>query len=409
MLAGAARRARRFFALAAALTLAAPGCDNFLDGPPYPDGPPRAQKPATAAPSSAAAAPSTSAAGTASTPTTAATAAGTARSAAWDGTPRRVALDDHAMGTTVSIATYTTPTLDEAAIRPRLRKALDEIRRLQALMTTWSETSEISRINAAAGKEAIAVGPETFAVIEKSLWAGKVSEGVFDITFEAMKGLWKFDEGADDNIPPRDAVEKARKLIDYRQITVNPKARTVKLEKPGMRMNLGGIAKGYAIDAAARVLVSEGITSFFAQAGGDLYIAGKKPDGTRFKVGIRDPRGTGPSDYFALIEVEDHAFSTAGDYERTFVKDGKRYHHIIDPRTGFPAGASRSVTVWAKDALTADAIDDAIFILGPEKGLALVESIDDAGCVIVDSSNKVWISKRLEGKVRVLRQPRDGI
>ncbi|MBK8251855.1 MAG: FAD:protein FMN transferase [Polyangiaceae bacterium] len=321
---------------------------------------------------------------------------------------KRVALDDHAMGTTVSIATFTTPTLSEEQIRPKLQKALDEIRRLQALMTTWSETSEVSQVNAAAGKQAVVVGSETFAVIQKSIWAGNVSEGVFDITFEAMKGLWKFDEGAEDKIPSKEAIEKARKLIDYKQITIDEKARSVKLNKPQMRMNLGGIAKGYAIDAAARVLVSEGITSFFAQAGGDLYIAGKKPDGSRFKVGIRDPRGSGPTDYFALIEVEDHAFSTAGDYERAFVKDQKRYHHIIDPRTGYPANACRSVTVWAKDAFMADAVDDAIFILGPEKGLALIESIEDAGAVIVDAKNKVWVSKRLDGKVKMLRNPTDG-
>jgi len=326
-----------------------------------------------------------------------------------DPAPKRVALEDHAMGTTVSIATYTTATMTEEVIRPKLQKALDEIRRLQTLMTTWSPDSEISRINAAAGKSAVVVGPESFAVIQKSLWIARASDGVFDITFEAMKGLWKFDEGAEATIPPRDAIEKARKLIDYRQIALDEKARTVKLGKPEMRMNLGGIAKGYAIDAAARVLVAEGITSFFAQAGGDLYVAGKKPDGSRFKVGVRDPRGKSTSDYFALLEVEDHAFSTAGDYERTFVKDGKRYHHIIDPRTGYPATESRSVTVWAKDAFTADAIDDAIFILGPEKGLKLVESIDDCGAIVVDTKNKVWVSKRLDGKVRMLREPTDGI
>ncbi len=379
---------------AAALTLGlaifAAACDRVQEDPPRPDGPPNAltalplkPKPSGSAASTAAASPATG--------------------------PKRVALDDHAMGTTVSIATFTTDAMSEEVLRPKLQKALDEIRRLQGLMTTWTDTSEISKINAAAGKEAVAVGPETFAVIQKSLWIGKESGGLFDISFEAMKGLWKFDEGAEDRIPTREAIDKARKLIDYRQITVDEKARTVKLGKPGMRINLGGIAKGYAIDAAARVLKSEGVESFFAQAGGDLYVSGKKPDGSRFKVGIRDPRGKSVTDYFALLEVEDHAFSTAGDYERTFVKDGKRYHHIIDPRTGYPATASRSVTVWARDAHTADAIDDAIFLLGPEKGLKLVESIEDCGAVIVDAANKVWISKRLEGKVTLLRQPTDGI
>ncbi|HMY17870.1 MAG TPA: FAD:protein FMN transferase, partial [Polyangium sp.] len=108
------------------------------------------------------------------------------------------------------------------------------------------------------------------------------------------------------------------------------------------------------------------------------------------------------------IDVTDHAFSTAGDYERSFVKDGKRWHHIIDPRSGYPARASRSVTVWAKDAFTADGIDDAIFILGPEKGMSICEEIDDCGAVVVDAKNKVWVSKRLESKIQMLRDPTDG-
>jgi thiamine biosynthesis lipoprotein len=158
-------------------------------------------------------------------------------------------------------------------------------------------------------------------------------------------------------------------------------------------MSLGGIAKGYAVDAAAAVLRREGLAAFYVQAGGDLFVQGKKPDGSPFRVGVRDPRGRDQNDFFAMLEVVDHAFSTAGDYERGFVQGKRRYHHIIDPRTGFPATASRSVTIWAKDAFTADAVDDAVFILGPEKGLALVESIEDAGAVIVDAENKVWISR----------------
>jgi thiamine biosynthesis lipoprotein len=122
--------------------------------------------------------------------------------------------------------------------------------------------------------------------------------------------------------------------------------------------------------------------------------------------GIRDPRGP-EGDYFATIELSDHAFSTAGDYARAFFIDGKRYHHIIDPRTGYPAAACRSVTVWAGDALTADAVDDSVFILGPEKGLKLVESLPDVGAVIVDKDNKVYVSERLKGKVHVQRPPAD--
>ncbi|WP_437926585.1 FAD:protein FMN transferase [Sorangium sp. So ce291] len=323
--------------------------------------------------------------------------------------PARVVVEARAMGTSLVVAAYTTEAMDEAAIRGTLDKAVAEIRRLEGLMTTWRPESELSRVNAAAGRSAVEVSPESLEVIEKSLWISERSGGVFDITFEAMHGLWKFDEDIDDNVPPRDDVERARGLIDYRQIAIDRARRTVMLARPGMRMSLGGIAKGYAVDAAARVLRGEGLGSFFVQAGGDLYIAGKKPDGSRWRAGIRDPRGKDASDYFAMVEVEDHAFSTAGDYERSFIKEGRRYHHIIDPRTGFPASESRSVTVWARDALTADAVDDAVFILGAEKGLELVESIEDCGAVIVDRNNKVWVSKRLEGKVEVLRQPTDGV
>jgi thiamine biosynthesis lipoprotein len=321
----------------------------------------------------------------------------------------RVSLEDKAMGTHIVLAAFTTPELDEAALRPRLEKALAEIRRLEGLMTTWREDSEISRINAAAGKAPVVVGAETLAVIQKSLWMGERSSGVFDITFEAMHGVWKFDQDHDEKIPGAAAVERARKLIDYRKIKVDSAKSSVLLEQAGMRMSLGGIAKGYAVDAAARVLEAEGVPSYFVQAGGDLYVKGHKPGGAPWRVGVRDPRGRDAGDYFAMLDVEDHAFSTAGDYERGFVKDGKRYHHIIDPRTGYPATASRSVTVWAKDAFTADAIDDAVFILGAEKGLALVESIEDCGAVVVDAQNKVWISRRLKEKLHVLQPPTDGI
>src|SRR5262249_53180498 len=157
---------------------------------------------------------------------------------------------------------------DEQKIHNAMEKALDEIRRLEALMTTWRPDSEISQINTAAGKKAIKVSPETLSVIQKSIWMSEHSEGVFDITFEAMHGLWKFDQDLEEKIPDADAVAKARALIDYRKIKVDPDKSTVMLEKAGMRMSLGGIAKGYAVDAAARVLREVGLTSFFAQAGG---------------------------------------------------------------------------------------------------------------------------------------------
>jgi len=316
-------------------------------------------------------------------------------------------MSGQAMGTRLTFAAYVDETHDDAALRAALRAAYDEVVRLEGLMTPWRETSELSAVNAAAGKKAVDIGPEMLEVVEKSLWAAERSEGVFDITFASMGKLWRFNHDMDGAVPPRGELELARRRIDYRRVKLDRERHTLFLERADQRIDLGGIAKGYAVDRAAAVLRSAGLRSFYVQAGGDLYVEGKKPDGTPWRAGIRDPRGPEGS-FFARLAVEDHAFSTAGDYERSFFKEGKRYHHILDPRTGYPAEGTRSVTVWAKDALTADAIDDAVFILGAEKGLALVESIEGAGAVIVDAANKVWISKRLEGLVETFRAPTDG-
>ncbi|MEM9693380.1 MAG: FAD:protein FMN transferase [Myxococcota bacterium] len=320
----------------------------------------------------------------------------------------RVQLREQAMGTRVLLAAYTTDTLDDQAVSEILHAAHDEIKRLEGLMTTWDSRSEISRVNAAAGREAVVVSPETFTVVEKALWIAEHSEGTFDITFASMGSLWRFDEDRIKFVPDAAELEEGRRKIDYRVLAIDPEKRTVKINVEGRKISLGGIAKGYAIDRAAAVMRDAGLSSFYAQAGGDLYVGGHKPNGKPVRVGVRDPRGEGHH-HFAAVEVEDHAFSTAGDYERSFIKNGKRYHHIIDPRTGYPATASRSVTIWAKTALMADALDDAVFILGPEKGLALVESIEGCGAVIVDKDNKVWVSKRLQNKVSIRRPPTDAI
>jgi thiamine biosynthesis lipoprotein len=312
------------------------------------------------------------------------------------------------MGTRLHFVAFTGAKADQERTRAAIDRAIAEIHRLEALMTTWRDDSEIAHINQNAGKAPVKVGPETARVIDESLWISKKSGGVFDITFEVMHGLWRFDHDADPHPPRAEEVAERRKLIDYRRIVRDQKMETVFLEKAGVKISLGGIAKGFAIDRAAEVLIAEGVEDFLAQAGGDLYVHGRKADGVPWIAGVRDPRGEAGV-YFAEMPVTDHAFSTAGDYERSYVIAGKRFHHIIDPRTGYPATACRSVTIWAKDALTADALDDAVFILGPKQGLDLVESIDDAGAIIVDADNRVWISRRLEGKVRVLRPPTDGI
>jgi thiamine biosynthesis lipoprotein len=320
----------------------------------------------------------------------------------------KVTSEGHAMGTHLAYAAFTTSSVDSLHTRAAFNAATAEIQRLEKLMTTWDPSSEVSRVNAAAGAEPVTVGQDTFDVILEALHASEMSGGAFDITFETLHGLWKFDEDLDPH-PPKPADVRARlRYVGYGHVKVDAAARTVFLDEPHVRIGLGGIAKGYAVDRAAKVLTDSGLTSFYVQAGGDLYTQGNKPDGSPWLAGIRDPRGP-DGDYFAMAPVSDHAFSTAGDYERGYVVGGKRYHHIIDPHTGYPATASRSVTIWAPTALLADEIDDAVFILGPEKGLALAESLDDVGAVIVDAHNRVWTSKRLEHKLQMVHPPTDAL
>jgi thiamine biosynthesis lipoprotein len=311
------------------------------------------------------------------------------------------------MGTEVHFVAYVSPSMSETAIRAAMKKAHEEIVRVENLMTSWRDTSEIGQVNLGAGRP-IKVSNETLEVLEKSRWAGDISHGVFDITYHALGDLWKFGDAAEEHpkLPDPKVVLAKKKLVDYRKVQIDEKAQTVTLP-PKMKIDLGGIAKGYAVDRAAAVLRAAGLGDFLAQAGGDLYGAGRKPDGSSWVSGVQDPRGA-DGEFFATIELTNRAFSTAGDYRHFFFIDGKRYHHIIDPRTGYPATACRSVTVWAPDAFTADAVDDAVFILGPEKGLALIESLPDAGAVIVDQKNKTWVSKRLDGKVHLLHPPTDG-
>jgi thiamine biosynthesis lipoprotein len=320
----------------------------------------------------------------------------------------KVSGDAHAMGTHVNYAAYTTPTVNAEATHRAFDAATAEIQRIETLMTTWRPDSDLSKVNAEAGKNKVKVDPETFAVVKESLHTSDISQGTFDITFESLHGLWKFDEDLDPHPPTADQVKAKLPLVGYKHVHLDETAGTIFIDQVGTKISLGGIAKGYAVDKAAKILADAGLDSFYVQAGGDLFAKGRKPNGDAWQAGIRDPRGPDGS-FFALIDLSDHAFSTAGDYERSYVIGNKRYHHIIDPRTGFPATASRSVTIYAPTAYQADAIDDAVFILGPKKGLELVETLDDVGAVIVDDKNNMWVSKRLQGKVKLLRAPTGGI
>jgi thiamine biosynthesis lipoprotein len=322
--------------------------------------------------------------------------------------PTKVEVQDEAMGTSLHFIAYTTPAVDEVATRVAIAKAIAEMRRLEGLLSEWQPDSQIGQVNNHAG-EWVSVGPEAAAVIERGLWAGQLSGGSFDITFQALSKVWKFGSAQEDKpkLPSPAEVERLRRRVDYRRVELDQPGGRVRIGKD-QQLGLGGIAKGYIVDQAVKVLREHGVMGFLAQAGGDLFGSGRKPDGAPWVSGVQDPRGA-QGEFFAVLELTDHAFSTAGDYARAYVVGGKRYHHIIDPKTGYPATACRSVTIWAPDATTADGVDDAVFILGPERGLKLVESLAGVGAVIVDAQNRVFISERVKDKVKVLKPPTDAL
>jgi thiamine biosynthesis lipoprotein len=193
--------------------------------------------------------------------------------------------------------------------------------------------------------------------------------------------------------------------VNYRALVLDEKAGTGFLTRAGMRAHLGGIGKGYAVQRGVDILRRQGLRNFMIQAGGDLYVGGKRGD-RPWRLGINDPRGPGGQS-FGTVQLSDATFSTSGDYERFFVKDGVRYHHILDPDTGVPARLCRSVTIVAKDALLADGLSTGVFVVGPEAGMALIERLPDVEGVIVTAANQVLVSSGLKERFVLLAPPTD--
>ena len=297
-----------------------------------------------------------------------------------------------------------------AADEPSARGAFDavfaEFERLEALMSVWRPASDVVRINDAAGIRAVPVSRDTREALRAARQVSEWTGGKFDVTFGALTDIWKFDaQNQDGTVPPDDTIRARLPLVDYRQIEIDDAAGTVFLMRKGMRVHLGGIGKGYAVEHAVRILRAAGLKDFMIQAGGDLYVGGVK-DGRPWRLGINDPRGpSGRS--FATIDLSDGTFSTSGDYARFFFRDGVRYHHILDPATGRPARACRSVTIVADSPTLADGLSTGVFIMAPKDGMALIERLPNVEGVIVTAKNDVLVSSGLKDKFTLLAPPTD--
>ena len=281
--------------------------------------------------------------------------------------------------------------------------AFAEFGRLEGLWTTWLPHSDVSRINGAAGSKAVAVAAETLEVLQAAQRGSELSKGLFDITFAPLGDVWRFDTPPGSHVPTHlervptlTEVQKLLQRVGWKHLHLDARRGTARLDRAGMAIHLGGIGKGAGVDRAVLLLRSKGFVDFAVQAGGDLYCAGH--NGERpWRIGVAHPRIKGAS--LGSLDVTDAAFSTSGDYERFAILDGKRYHHILDPRTGFPATASQAVTVLASSATQAEVLTKTAFIIGGSDGLGWLERAGARG-LLVDSDGKLWQSKDL-----VLRAP----
>lgn len=307
------------------------------------------------------------------------------------------------MGTELRVTVWT---VDDARAVAGVSAVFNEFDRLDAMMSVWKDGSDILRLNAAAGEHPVPVSPETREVLRIAHQISEQTGGTFDVTFAALSGLWKFDyQDKDNSVPDRKEIDKRLPLVNYRDVVVDESTGTAMLRRKGMRVNLGGIGKGYAVDRAVDIMKRGGLHDFMIQAGGDMYVAGMRGD-RPWRLGIRDPRG--PADrIFAALDLTDGTFSTSGDYERFFMKNGVRYHHIIDLRVGEPARLCRSVTLVTERAVVADALAKGVFILGPDEGMALIERTPGVQGVIVSAKNEVSISSGLRRRLILLAPPTD--
>ncbi len=293
------------------------------------------------------------------------------------------------MGTEVTVL------VNGPSARAHARAAIAVMKRLEKILGWENPQSEVSLINSMAGITSVAVSPDCFDIINRSVKFSMSLGGTFDITMGPLMETWDFSFREKKGPPPNIDIINARKLVNYRNIEVNPEMETVKLLKRGMKIDLGAVGKGYAVAKARNLLVARGVRSALISMGSSIAAIGKRPDGKMWRVGIRHSRKR--EELLGIVTLAPgQAVSTSGDYERYFIVDGKRYHHIIDPRTGYPATYCQSVTIIAGDATIADILSTAVFVKGPASGMSLINSLEGVKGIIVKSDGTVIKSRDLK-------------
>ena len=306
-----------------------------------------------------------------------------------------VARDEAIMGTAISVELWSD---DRAAGLAAIQAVMDEMHRIDRAMSPHKPDSELSRINRDAATAPVPVSAEMARLLARASGFAEMSDGAFDITYAAVGHLYDYRQRIR---PSEDALALARAAVGWRHLMLDTGARTVRFGRAGMRIDLGGFAKGHAVDNAAAILREHGIVHAIVSAGGDSRVIGDRR-GRPWMVGVRDPRR--PGEMVAMLPLEDVSISTSGDYERYFDADGVRFHHVLDPSTGRSPSGVHSVTILAEDGLTTEALSKAVFVLGVEKGMRLIESQAGVDAVVVDAAGTLHFSSGLRAARPQTRQ-----
>jgi FAD:protein FMN transferase len=284
----------------------------------------------------------------------------------------------------------------EAVANQYIQMAIDEIKRIEQLFTTFNAHSQTNLINENAGIKPVIVAAEVFNLIERSIAISNITQGAFDISYGSIdKSLWNFDKTMT-QLPSAEEAKKMVHLINYQNIILDKETNSVFLKEKGMRIGFGGIGKGYAAEMAKKILIQNNVKSGIINASGDITTWGNQPNGKPWTIGIANPDQ--PKSAFSYIEISNKAIATSGNYEKYITIAGKKYSHTIDPKTGLPITGIKSVTVISNNAEFADAMATPIAVMGITAGLFLINQIPDLYCIIIDDNNKIYTSKNINLK-----------
>lgn len=271
--------------------------------------------------------------------------------------------------------------------------AVNEITRIEKLISSWDKNSQTSSINNNAGVQPVVVDKELFELIERSIRISQLTDGAFDISYASMDYIWKFD-GSMKEMPSSTAIAASVARVGFQNVILNKEKSSVYLKEVGMKIGFGAIGKGYAADRAKSLLISQGAVSGIINASGDMNTWGNQPNGKPWQVAITNPMNK--NKVFALLPITNGAVVTSGNYEKFVLFNNTRYSHIIDPRTGYPSSGIISVTVFAPKAELADALATSVFVMGKDVGLNRINQLPQIECIIIDDTGKIFTSTHIE-------------